>query len=371
MAKMKVLTIVGTRPEIIRLSRLIPLLDQHTEHTLVHTGQNYDARLKDIFFDDLGLRSPDRHLELSSSSLAGAIGSLLPQIEAVLLDVQPDAVMILGDTNSALSAILCERMAIPVYHMEAGNRSFDANVPEELNRRLVDHIASFNLPYNEFSRRNLLAEGLHPRRVLKTGSPLPEVIAHYSDRISGSTILDDLQLQAAKYFVASFHRQENVDVSGRLKMILDALEAVSAKWELPVIVSTHPRTASRLNELGRGATNSIRLLPPLSFTDYCKLQANAACVMSDSGTISEESALLGFPSVTLRDSMERPESLESGGVILSGLSRETVVNAVEWAMTRKSPALPDGCEILDFSDRVLSHLLSTAHLHKKWSGLNH
>jgi UDP-N-acetylglucosamine 2-epimerase (non-hydrolysing) len=368
--KLRVVTVVGTRPEIIRLSRLIPLLDEVTHHTLVHTGQNFDPNLTEVFFEDLGLRLPDIQLSIDGASLGRSLGSLLPQVEEVLANLMPQAVMVLGDTNSSLVSIICERMSIPVYHMEAGNRSFDANVPEELNRRLVDHISSFNLPYNESSRRNLLAEGLNPRRVLKTGSPLPEVIAHYADKISSSPILDEVGVRRDGYFLASFHRQENVDFPERLGMILESLESVAERWNKPVIISTHPRTAKRLLELGVAESSRLRFTSPMSFSQYCKLQANSSCVISDSGTISEESAILKFPAITIRDSMERPESLESGGIVLSGLAPNEVLNAVEWSMSHPNKAIPDGCEVLDFSHRVVSQVLSTAPLHKKWSGLN-
>ena len=316
----KVMTIVGTRPEIIRLSRVIDRLDRTVDHVLVHTGQNYDHGLNQVFFDDLALRAPDHHLDVDTSSLGHVLGETLIKTEEVLLAEQPDAVLVLGDTNSSIAAVMAKRMRIPVYHMEAGNRCFDENVPEETNRRLVDHVADFNLVYTEHARRNLLAEGLHPRRILLTGSPMREVLEHFRPQIDASDVLSRLGLEAQEYFLVSAHREENVDSPARLRMLLDCLVAVHREWGLPVVVSTHPRTRKRVEALAAdiGAAE-IRWMEPFGFHDYNRLQLGAACVLSDSGTIAEEASILGFPAVTLRDSIERPEALDAGSIMMTGL----------------------------------------------------
>jgi UDP-N-acetylglucosamine 2-epimerase (non-hydrolysing) len=370
MKKLKVVTVVGTRPEIIRLSRLIPKLDQYTDHILVHTGQNHDPKLSDVFFEDLELRKPDYFLEVDTSSLGSVMGDTLKKSEQVFATEKPDAVMILGDTNSAIAAIVAERMHIPVYHMEAGNRSFDANVPEELNRRMVDHVASFNLPYNDYSLRNLLAEGIHPRRICVTGSPIREIYEHYKDKIASSTALEDLGLKKGEYFLASVHRQENVDLPERLEKVLECLVAVRDEYKLPVLVSTHPRTRKSLEELGRGELEGITFHEPFGYLDYNHLQMNAKCVISDSGTISEESAIMGFPAVSLRDSIERPESLDAGSIILAGLEPANLLTSIDLTLRHPSSHVaPEGYESLDFSERVLKFVVSTATKHRSWSGL--
>ncbi|MEY4990799.1 MAG: hypothetical protein RIS08_1025 [Actinomycetota bacterium] len=368
---MKVMTILGTRPEIIRLSVLIKILDSNVEHVLVHTGQNFDSNLSDIFFEDLDLRKPDYFLNSPGSSFGSSIANLFSAAEPVIQAENPDAICILGDTNSALLAILAERMGIPVYHMEAGNRSFDPNVPEELNRRIVDHASSFNLPYNEFSRRNLLSEGLEPRMVLTTGSPLPEVVKTYERKILDSTITSELGLERGKYLVLSAHRQETVDHPRRLTTLLDAVEGVSESLGMPVAFSVHPRTRSKLDQMDVKSSN-IKFLEPLSYTGYCRLQKDSYCVLSDSGTVSEEAFLLDFPAVTIRESIERPEALETGAVLLGGISLETVSRAVNFARASsvKNHSVPDGYDVHDFSRRVLSIILSTSHVHRKWAGLN-
>ena len=326
---MKVMTIVGTRPEIIRLSCVVQRLDASVDHVLVHTGQNYDHQLNQVFFDDLGLRAPDHYLEVDTSSLGRVLGETLIKTEQVLTEERPDAVLVLGDTNSCIAAVMAKRMRIPVYHMEAGNRCFDENVPEETNRRLVDHVADFNLVYTEHARRNLLAEGLHPRRILLTGSPMREVLDRYRSQIEASDILDDLGLEPRGYFLVSAHREENVDQPERLRKLLECLEAVADAWELPVVVSTHPRTRRRLEVLeGWESRPDIRFLDPFGFHDYNHLQMHARCVLSDSGTISEESSLLGFPAITLRESIERPEALDAGAIIMTGLNADDVLAAV-------------------------------------------
>jgi len=367
--KLKVVTIVGTRPEIIRLSRLIPKLDEYTDHIFVHTGQNSDPKLNEVFFEVLELRQPDYFLNVDTSSMGSVMGDTLKKAEEVFLKEKPDAVMILGDTNSAIAAIVAERMHIPVYHMEAGNRSFDNNVPEELNRKMVDHVASFNLPYNDYSMRNLLAEGIHPRFIQKTGSPIREIYEHYKDKIAASTAVTDLGLSPGGYFLVSVHRQENVDLPERLEKILDCLVAVRDKWNMPVMVSTHPRTRVRLEALSRNDLSGITFHEPFGYLDYNKLQLDAKCVISDSGTISEESSLIGFSAVTLRESMERPEALETGSVIMTGLDPVNLIRSItlENSVDRAS-SLPEGYSSNDFSLRVLKFLLSTATVTQQWKG---
>lgn len=368
----KVMTVVGTRPEIIRLARVIDRLDKTVDHVLVHTGQNYDHNLNQVFFDDLDLRAPDHYLDVDTSSLGRVLGETLIKTEEVLKTEQPDAVLVLGDTNSCIAAVIAKRMRIPVYHMEAGNRCFDENVPEETNRRLVDHVADFNLVYTEHARRNLLAEGLHPRRILLTGSPMREVLEHFRSRIDASDAVSRLGLKKEKYFLVSAHREENVDSPERLRMLLDCLMAVHDEWNLPVIVSTHPRTRKRLEalEADLGAAD-IRWMDPFGFHDYNKLQMEAACVLSDSGTISEESSILGFPAVTLRDSIERPEALDSGSILMTGISLDDVVSGVRVAIVDGPiiSSLPAGYEISDTSRRAVKFILSTWRRHHDWAGV--
>jgi UDP-N-acetylglucosamine 2-epimerase (non-hydrolysing) len=375
--KLTVVTVVGTRPEIIRLSRLIPLLDQHFNHILVNTGQNKDPMLSDVFFKELEIRTPDIYLDVNTSSLGAVLGDTLTKIEKVFVDHAPDAVVILGDTNSAISAVLAKRMHIPVYHMEAGNRSFDENVPEETNRRLVDHVSDFNLPYTEHARRNLLSEGMQPRRVMVSGSPMKEVLDFYADKIRASTVLKTLELEPQKYFLVSAHRQENVDSTERLQDLLASLQEVHTTWGLPILVSTHPRTRKKLESVkGYKETKGVIFHEPFGFIDYNQLQLNAKCVLSDSGTISEESIILGFPAVTIRDSMERPEALESGGIVMTGLKSANVIAGIravtELAGLEKADAsrvLPAGYEVVDFSNRVLRFILSTVKRHHDWAGI--
>ncbi|MDN4507496.1 non-hydrolyzing UDP-N-acetylglucosamine 2-epimerase [Dietzia maris] len=372
------MTIVGTRPELIRLSRVIHRLDSTAgiDHILVHTGQNYDYTLNQVFFDDLGLRQPDHMLGVDTSSLGSVLGGTLIAAEKIMLEEQPDAVLILGDTNSCIAALMARRMRIPTYHMEAGNRCFDLNVPEETNRRMVDHVSDFNLVYTEHARRNLLAEGLHPRRILKTGSPMREVLDAYRMEIENSTILASKGLEEGKYFLVSAHREENVDSPERLRLLLDCLVAVRNRFGLPVFVSTHPRTRKRLEALpGWSEPEGITFSEPLGFHDYNKLQLSAACCLSDSGTIAEESSLLGFPAVTLRDSIERPEALDTGGIMMTGLHPEDVLTAVQLAMDSEyerdgiSRFTPDDYLIGNTSDRTVKFILSTANRHHQWEAL--
>ncbi|MEQ4204251.1 UDP-N-acetylglucosamine 2-epimerase (non-hydrolyzing) [Actinopolymorpha sp. B9G3] len=367
----KVMTIVGTRPEIIRLSRVMSRLDQTVDHVIVHTGQNYDHQLNQVFFDDLALRPPDHYLAVDTSSLGTVLGETLIKTEQVLKAERPDAVLVLGDTNSCIALLMAKRMKIPTYHMEAGNRCFDENVPEETNRRLVDHIADFNLAYTEHARRNLLAEGLHPRRVLVTGSPMREVLEHYRPQIDSSDTLATLGLEPGKFFLVSTHREENVDSPQRLEMLLKCLVAVHQRWGMPIIVSTHPRTRKRLDALALDLDGvDVRWLGPFGFHDYNKLQLEAACVLSDSGTIVEESTLLGFPAVSLRESTERPESFDAGSLILGGTSPLTVDAALSHALQTDRPAIPHEYMVTNTSTRVLHFIQSTAPLHRTWSGLH-
>lgn len=371
--RLKVLTVVGTRPEIIRLSATIKLLDQHTDHVLVHTGQNYDYELNEVFFEDLGLRRPDHFLEADTSSLGAALGSILTKTETVLRQERPDAFLVLGDTNSCISALIAKRLKIPVFHMEAGNRSFDENVPEETNRRLVDHVSDYNLVYTEHARRNLLTEGIPPARILLTGSPMREVLEQNRQQIAASDVLARQGLHPQEYFLVSLHREENVDNPARLAAAVDALQALRDEYALPVLVSTHPRTRRRLEALEDRAKEGIVFHPPFGFHDYIKLQLEAKLVLSDSGTISEESTILGFPAITLRDFIERPEALDAGAIVTSGVGRAQVMAAVEVTLARRAQrriaATPDEYLVSDTSHRTLGFVLSTAWSHDARLGL--
>lgn len=378
MSRLKVMTILGTRPEIIRLSRTMARLDEYTDHRIVHTGQNYDYELNEVFFEDLGVRRPDHFLGVGGGSLGETLGGILTHSERVIRDERPDAVLVLGDTNSAISAIMARRMKVPVYHMEAGNRSFDRNVPEETNRKLVDHIADFNLVYTEHARRHLLSEGIAHRRVYLTGSPMREVLDHYREQIARSDVLDRLGLEPRGYFIVSLHREENVDSSPRLHSLLDTLNALAAAYDLPVIVSTHPRTRKRIEALA-GATldRRVQYMKPFGFHDYNMLQKQCRCAISDSGTIAEEASILGFPAITPRDAIERPEGLDVGCVIMTGLNQDTILNGVNAAVrmfqAREAAGTPhpvpaDYC-VMNTSERVVSLLLGTARLSNSWDGI--
>lgn len=374
---LKVMTILGTRPEIIRLSRVMARLDAFCEHRVVHTGQNYDYELNEVFFEDLGVRRPDHFLGTGGGSLGETLGRILIASEKVLAAERPDAVLILGDTNSAISAIMARRMKIPVYHMEAGNRSFDRNVPEETNRKLVDHIADFNLVYTEHARRHLLAEGLPHRRIYLTGSPMREVLEHYRPRIEASAVLERLGLAPRGYFIVSLHREENVDRADRLGELVDTLSELARRYDKPVIVSTHPRTRKRLEMLGVEADGRVRFMKPFGFHDYNRLQMNAFCAISDSGTIAEEASLLGFPAVTPRDAIERPEALDTGSIIMTGLASAAVLRGVEVATRLFADRsekgltcpLPEDYAVTNTSERVVSLLLGTAPLSNAWDGI--
>lgn len=371
--RLKVVTVVGTRPEIIRLSATMKLLDEHTNHVLVHTGQNYDYELNEVFFEDLGLRRPDHFLEADTTTLGSALGSILAKTEALLLEEKPDAFLVLGDTNSCISAVIAKRLKIPVFHMEAGNRSFDENVPEETNRRLVDHVSDYNLVYTEHARRNLLAEGIHPSRILLTGSPMREVLDQNRKQIDASNVVARQGLTPGEYFLVSLHREENVDNPARLHAAIESLQALRAEYGLPVLVSTHPRTRKRLEMLQPELKEGLTFHPPFGFHDYIKLQLEAKLVLSDSGTISEESSILGFPAVTMRDFIERPEALDSGCIITAGVHVDAVVDAAHltfarWASTG-APRSPVEYDVVDTSHRVMNYIRSASHVHAARAGI--
>ena len=337
MPRMKVMTIVGTRPEIIKLSLVIAELDRCVRHVLVHTGQNYDYELNRIFFDGLGMRTPDHFLSAAKGSPAQTIGNIISKADAVMANELPEALLLLGDTNSCLAAIAAKRRKIPIFHMEAGNRSFDERVPEEVNRRIVDHISDINMPYTEHARRYLLREGIRPETVIKTGSPMREVLGHYEKEIAGSRVLSRLKLQSKGYFVVSAHREENIDDPRNFADLLASLEAVSRHYRRRVIVSTHPRTRKKLESLSRRALPAkVEFLKPLGFFDYVKLQTEAYCVLSDSGTLTEESAILGFPAVMIRQAHERPEGMDEGILIMSGLSPARVLDAIRVSVAHRA-----------------------------------
>lgn len=326
---LKVVTIVGTRPEIIRLSRIIPRLDESFKHTLIHTGQNYDFSLNEIFFQDLELREPDIFLNIKKDKPMQTIAAVIENVDIELEKINPDAVLILGDTNSALSAIPAKRRKIPIFHMEAGNRCFDFRVPEEINRKIVDVISDINLTYSEIARQYLIDEGFEKNRVINTGSPMKEVLSYYKSKIDSSKILNDLKLRRDKYFLVSIHREENVDDENRLNKLRDVLNTIVKKFGIPIIVSTHPRAKKMIELSNLEFSKDIKFLKPFSFTDYCKLQINSKCVLSDSGTITEESSILNFPALNLRISHERPEGMEEGSVMSLGLSVDKIINALE------------------------------------------
>lgn len=338
MRRLKVATILGTRPEIIRLSRIIPALDRYCNHALVHTGQNYDYELNEIFFDDLGLRRPDHFLEAAGSSAAETIAAIIAKSDAALVELNPDAVLVLGDTNSCLAALSAKRRHIPIFHMEAGNRCFDQRVPEETNRRIVDHVADINLTYSDIAREYLLREGLPPDRVIKTGSPMFEVLQHYLPKIMASPILSTLDLQTSEFFVVSAHREENIELDANFFRLIAILNAVAETFALPVILSTHPRTRNRLDASGLTLHPAIRALKPLSFTDYVRLQIAAKVTLSDSGTISEEASVLNFPALNIREAHERPEAMEEAAVMMTGLNVERVLQGITILATQPRDA---------------------------------
>lgn len=328
MKKLKVMTVVGTRPEIIRLSRVLARLDEHCEHVIVHTGQNYDYELNQIFFDDLGIRKPDHFLNAAGGSAAETIGKIIAAVDGVLVSEKPDALLVLGDTNSCLSVIPAKRRKVPIFHMEAGNRCFDLRVPEETNRRIVDHTADINLTYSSIAREYLLREGLPPDQVIKTGSPMFEVLTHYRAGIEASKVLERLGLEAGKFFVVSAHREENIDSDTNFSKLVQTLNTVAETYGMPVIVSTHPRTLKRVEATGAKFHEQVQLLKPLGFTDYNQLQLSAKAVLSDSGTINEESSILNFPALNLREAHERPEGMEEAAVMMVGLEVERVMQGL-------------------------------------------
>ncbi len=399
------MTVVGTRPEIIRLSATIKLLDKYTNQVFVHTGQNYDYELNEIFFEDLGLRKPDHFMNVDTTSLGSAIGDIFKKTEEIIALEQPDALLVLGDTNSCLSAYMAKRKHIPIFHMEAGNRSFDFNVPEEINRRIIDHIADFNLVYTEHARRHLLSEGLQHRRIYLTGSPMWEVLQQNMEKINNSDVLERLNKQIKEetnpresaesassafhsiakgnYFMVSFHREENVDNEENLKQILTTLNKLAEQYKFPIIVSTHPRTRKRIEALDSSliAHPLISYLKPFGFTDYIHLQQNALCTLSDSGTISEESAMLNFAAISLRQSMERPEAQDAGSIVLTGFDSDIVLNAVNAVIEEyklKAVPIAIGSQVLtapaeyqieNTSWRVLKLILGNTKLSNKWWGI--
>jgi UDP-N-acetylglucosamine 2-epimerase (non-hydrolysing) len=328
MKKLKVMTVVGTRPEIIRLSRVMSRLDEQMDHIIVHTGQNYDYELNEVFFNDLQLRKPDHFLGAAGGTAAETIGKVIIEVDRVLDTERPDAVLILGDTNSCLAVIPAKRRKIPVFHMEAGNRSFDMRVPEEINRRIVDHTADINMPYSDIAREYLLAEGLPPDRVIKTGSPIFEILTHYRPGIDASRALAETEVEENGYFLVSAHREENVDAEPQLRALSESLNAIASAHGLPILVSTHPRTRKRIDQFGLEFDPLVRLLKPFGFLDYNALQMRARAVLSDSGTISEESSILNFPALNLREAHERPEAMEEGSVMMTGLGKERVLQGV-------------------------------------------
>ena len=334
MKKLKVITIVGTRPEIIRLSRVITKMDSVFEHILIHTGQNYDYELNEIFFKDLDLRMPDYFLNCASSNSAKTIGNVLIKVDDILEKIHPDAVLVLGDTNSGLSLIAAKKRKIPTFHFEAGNRCFDLRVPEEINRKIIDHTADVNITYSSIARNYLIKEGLREDLIIKLGSPMFEVLNHYKNKIKNSKILSKLNLKYSEYFLVSIHREENIETQN-IKIILKILNRISEKYNLPVIFSAHPRTKKRISELDFNIHKNIKLEKPFSFTDYNFLQINARAVISDSGTISEESSILNFPAINLRESHERPEAMEEGAVIMSGINYERVSQSLEVLLHQK------------------------------------
>ena len=326
---MKVMTIVGTRPEIIKLASTIKELDKYTEHILVHTGQNYDYELNEVFFKDLGLREPDVYMNAAGENAAETIGNIIIKSDELFKKYKPDAVLLYGDTNSCLAVISAKRNKIPVFHMEAGNRCFDERVPEEINRKVLDHLSDINMVLTEHARRYLIAEGIRPETIIKTGSSMKEVLNGNMDKIQASTILDDLNLESGKYFVLSMHREENVDNPKNFEALIESINAVAKKYKMPIIFSAHPRTRKKIESMNVKFEDNVVYMKPLGFNDYNKLQMNAFCVISDSGTITEESSILGFPAITVRQAHERPEGMDEGTLIMSGVDKNDVIDAIE------------------------------------------
>lgn len=371
---MKVITILGTRPEIIRLSLTMKLLDKYVDHKVIHTGQNYDYELNEVFFKDLDLRKPDYYLNVNTESLGNIYGETIIKAEEILIKEKPDAVLILGDTNSSIAGIIVKRLQIPIYHVEAGNRSFDQNVPEEINRKIIDHIADFNIVYTERSRQHLLTEGYPHRKIYLCGSPINEIFNTYKTYLGKTEILSELNIKPKEYFLASIHRQENVDVQENLQSILEILNAIADKYDKKIIVSTHPRTKDRLDKINNAQIDErINFLKPFGFFDYLNLQKNALTVISDSGTVSEESSILNFPAVTIRKSMERPEAIDSGAIILTGLDRKVVLKSIDVVIDQhikeSANSIPVEYQVTNTSWRILKLILGTANLSNNWNSI--
>ena len=373
-SSLKVMTIVGTRPEIIRLACVMQELDRYVNQVIVHTGQNYDYELNEIFFNEMGIRKPDYFMNVDTSSLGNVLGGILVKAEEIMRKEMPDAVLILGDTNSSIAGIMAKRLKIPIFHMEAGNRCFDLNVPEEINRRIIDHIADFNLVYTEHARRHLLSEGLQHRRIYVTGSPMYEVLHKYEDRIRASNILSELNLEDQKYFVVSAHREENVDNPEHLRSILTVLNTLAEEYDVPIIVSTHPRTRNRLEAVKNMEIDSrIQFLKPFGFFDYVHLEMHALCTISDSGTISEEASVMKFPAVTIREAIERPEAMDSGSIIMTGLDADVVLASIALVMDKRDEDAvrvpPKEYEVANCAERVVKLILGGAKLSNQWWGI--
>jgi len=354
MKKLKVFTVVGTRPEIIRLSRILPHLDACCDHQLIHTGQNYDYELNQIFFDDLGIRSPDFVLNVAGETSSQTIGNVIIEVDKLLVKEKPEAILVLGDTNSCMAVLPAKRRKIPTFHMEAGNRCFDMRVPEEINRKIVDHLADINLPYSSIAREYLLREGLPPDQIIKTGSPMFEVLTYYNEKICNSTALEKLNLKKGHYFLISLHREENIESHNNFQKIIEILNNIAQIFTVPVIVSTHPRTKKRINEVNHIFNSLISFNAPLSFTDYNCLQKNAKAVLSDSGTLTEESSILGFPALNLREAHERPEGMEQASVMMVGLELGRILQALDVLFSENNTTVSQNFYVRDYQEKNVS-----------------
>lgn len=375
MKKIKVMTVVGTRPEIIKLSQVIQQLDKDTDHILVHTGQNYDYELNEIFFEDLGLRKPDHFLDTKGKTSSEFVGNVIGKVDAILEKEKPEAFLILGDTNSGMGAYAAKRRKIPVFHMEAGNRCFDIRVPEEINRKILDHLSDINLVYSDITRLNLLNEGLCMDRIIKTGSPTYEVLRKNKNKIETSTIVSDLSLKEEKYFVLSAHREENISIKENFEKLIKIINLVSEVYDMPILFSTHPRTKKRLESGKIKLPKNVKIMKPLGFFDYVKLQMNAFCVLTDSGTISEESSMLNFPGVNLRETHERLEAMDEASVVMSGLEPERVIQSIEMAISQgrgedRDFNLPIDYSNINVSKKITRIILSYTDYVKRVNGWN-
>ena len=363
-AKLKIMTIVGTRPEIIKMSRVIAELENHSEHVLVHTGQNYDYELNEIFFENLRVKKPDYFLNVAGTNVSYTIGNIISKSDDIFAKEKPDALLLYGDTNSCLSVIPAKRRKIPVFHFEAGNRCFDQRVPEELNRKIVDHLSDINFPLTEHARRYLLAEGIKPDTIIKPGSPMKEILDFHSGSINSSQVLEDLDLISNKYFIVSCHREENVDSPENFSDLLDSLNSIAHKYGYPIIVSTHPRTKIKLEKLNRQDLSPlINFLKPLGFFDYIRLQQEAYCVISDSGTITEESSILNFPAITIRQAHERPEGMDEGTLIMSGLKKNRILQSIDvvvaqFSKTKRTTKIVSDYNVDNFSIKIVRIIIS-------------